>query len=86
MTLLSQKNRIAEAEEHLNAVYEEVLNGYVDDDCMQIAVDCQITINRLVWKLNNVYYGTDTAAYEDKLYDRLSKARGKGGTRERRAR
>jgi len=78
MTLLSQGNRIAKADECLNAVFEEMLNGYVDDDCMQTAVDCQVTINRIVWKLNQVYYGSNTEAYEDELFERL-KARRKGG-------
>ena len=54
-----QKERIQEANKLLSQVWSEMELGYVDDDCLQDAVYCQVDINRIVWKLNSLNYGND---------------------------
>jgi len=59
----SQKERVAEAENLLESVWEEFLQGKVDDDhnLRQGAVYVQVYANRIVWKLNN----NEEAEYEE---------------------
>ena len=59
-----QLERIEQADKLLCDVYEEMLKGYIDEDLMQTAVDIQITVNRMVWKLNKTYYGVNSDLYE----------------------
>ena len=51
-----QIERLTKAEKLLDEVYDEMLKGYVDEDLMQTAVDIQITVDRMVFHLNHVYY------------------------------
>ena len=62
--VMLQLDRLQKTNEILDSVYEEMLNGYIDEDLMQEAVDAQITINRIVFKLNQVYYGAWTERRE----------------------
>lgn len=50
--LRSQIERLTIAETLLAGVWEEVRLGCVQDGALQLAVNCQIDINRIVWKLN----------------------------------
>ena len=54
-----QKDRLIEANKILSQVWSEMELGYIDEDCLQDAVYCQIDINRIVWKLNSVRNGND---------------------------
>lgn len=49
----SQLDRIKRADDLLSTVYEEMLNGDIEDDCLQAAVFTQVTVNRIVFKLND---------------------------------
>lgn len=49
-----QKDRIQEANKLLSQVWSEMEQGYIDDDCLQDAVYCQVDINRIVWRLNSL--------------------------------
>jgi len=62
---MMQLERIKQASDLLESVYEEMLQGYVDDGMMQEAVDTQITVNRIVFRLNEVYYGADFGERKD---------------------
>lgn len=48
----SQVDRLTIASLLLASVWDEMINGNVDSDTLQIAVNCQISINRIVWMLN----------------------------------
>lgn len=48
----SQLDRIKRADDLLSTVYEEMLNGDIEDVCLQAAVFTQVTVNRIVFKLN----------------------------------
>lgn len=54
-----QLNRIKKANRLLQEVYEEVLNGYIDNDIIQEAVNTQVTVNRLVFELNECRGGQE---------------------------
>ena len=62
---MSQIERVKDAYSQLERVLEEVSDGLVANGVLQEAVDTQIIVNKLVWKLNKVVYGTDTDKYED---------------------
>lgn len=48
-----QLDRIKEAENLLSRVWQEMEQGYIDeDDMLQDAVYCQVNIDRIVYKLN----------------------------------
>ena len=49
-----QLDRIKEAENLLSQVWQEMEQGYIDEDwdLLQEAVYCQVNINRIVYKLN----------------------------------
>lgn len=48
-----QLDRIKQAEEILSQVWQEMEQGYIDeDDMLQDAVYCQVNIDRIVYKLN----------------------------------
>ena len=48
-----QLDRIKQAEEILSQVWQEMEQGYIDeDDMLQEAVYCQVNIDRIVYKLN----------------------------------
>lgn len=47
----SQNERLALANVLLDSVYEEMLNGK-DEGMLQLAVNIQVTVDRLVWLLN----------------------------------
>lgn len=53
-----QLSRLKEIETTLGHIWEEMRQGYIDDDwdLMQIAVYCQTDINRIVWKLNTIFF------------------------------
>lgn len=50
----SQTERLTIAESLVSSVWEEFLNGSIDEENLQIAVDLQVNVNRIVWKLNEV--------------------------------
>lgn len=41
----------------LDSIWEEVANGKVEDNMLQLAVNAQTDINRIVWKLNELNGG-----------------------------
>ena len=49
-----QLDRIKQVEEILSQVWQEMEQGYIDEDwdLLQEAVYCQVNINRIVYKLN----------------------------------
>ena len=53
-----QLSRLKEVDTTLGHIWEEMSQGYVDDEwnMMQIAVYCQTNINRIVWKLNSILF------------------------------
>ena len=56
----SQAERLAIAESLLDSVCEEVSEGNIETtDVLQTAVNCQVQIGRIVWKLNKVRYGNE---------------------------
>ena len=55
-----QLDRLNVIYQTLGNLWEEMQLGYVDEgehDILQLAVNCQVNINRLVWKLNQVAFG-----------------------------
>ena len=48
----SQIERLMIAFTLIDSVWEEMANGTVEDDMLQIAVDTQVDVNRIVWALN----------------------------------
>ena len=50
----SQFERLNTAEELLESVWYEFVNGTIEPDLMQTAAYCQVDINRIVWKLNSI--------------------------------
>ena len=56
---ITHKRRLEQIANSLEAIHKEILDGYYEDDCLQDAVDCQVEINRIVWKLNQLRGGTD---------------------------
>ena len=48
----TQKERLATVDALISGVYEEVLSEGFTEDILQIAVDVQIMVNRLVFLLN----------------------------------
>ena len=56
----TQKERMFVAASLLSSVWEDFENGDIDTDILQVAVYCQIDINRIVWELNQVGFKDDT--------------------------
>ncbi len=56
----SQMARMNIAESLLESIMEEFESGVIDMNIMQTAVNCQIGINRIVWKLNQMRNEYDT--------------------------
>lgn len=50
----SQTERLTIAESLVSSVWKEYLNGSIDEENLQIAVDLQVNVNRIVWKLNKL--------------------------------
>lgn len=48
----SQAERLIIAESLLEGIWAEFLDGKIDKDIIQTAVNAQVSINRIVWKLN----------------------------------
>lgn len=48
----SQVERLTIAFSLIDSVWEEMTNGIVEDDMLQIAVNTQVDVNRIVWALN----------------------------------
>ena len=48
----TQAERMAIAETLLSSVWEEFERGIIDEEIMQVAVNAQVDIDRIVWKLN----------------------------------
>lgn len=51
---ITHKRRLEQIDNNLEAIYREMLDGYYEDDSLQAAVDCQVEINSIVWKLNRL--------------------------------
>lgn len=51
---MNQYERVREAEHQLARVYEEICDGLIDHRTLQEAVYAQVTINRIVHKLNSI--------------------------------
>ena len=54
-----QLERLKEVGKTLENIWEEMSQGYVDEDdfnLLQEAVYCQVDINRIVWKLNSLLF------------------------------
>lgn len=49
---MTQKERLEKAYEYAHSVWAEMLDEVVSADCGQIAVDLQVEVNRIVWKIN----------------------------------
>jgi hypothetical protein len=54
LTKRSQAERLAIAETLLASVWAEYQKGNIDSGNGQIAVDIQVYVNRIVWKLNSL--------------------------------
>ena len=54
LTKRSQAERLAIANSLIASVWEEYLNGSIDRSNLQLAVNIQINVNRIVWKLNEL--------------------------------
>lgn len=52
--LRSQVERLNIAETLLRGIWEEVARDCVQDGALSAAVGCQLYINRIVWKLNEI--------------------------------
>lgn len=52
--LRSQVERLTIADTLLDSVWREFQCNCVQDDLLQLAVDIQVNINRIVWKLNEI--------------------------------
>lgn len=50
----NQTERLTIAESLVSSVWKEYLNGSIDEENLQIAVNIQVNVNRIVWKLNEV--------------------------------
>ena len=48
----SQIERLTIAFTLIDSVWEEMANGTVEDDMLQIAANTQVDVNRIVWALN----------------------------------
>lgn len=48
----SQIERLTIAFTLIDSVWEEIANGTVEDDMLQIAANMQTDVNRIVWALN----------------------------------
>ena len=48
----SQAERLIIAESLLEGIWAEFLDGKIDKNIIQTAVNAQVSINRIVWKLN----------------------------------
>ena len=48
----SQVERLAIAYTLIASIWDEMTAGKVEDNLLQLAVNAQIDINRIVWKLN----------------------------------
>ena len=51
---MSQLGKLEAAEDILEDLWIEIASGHVDDGLLQPAVNAQIFINRIVWKLNGM--------------------------------
>ena len=56
-----QVERLAIAYGLLDSIWEEMANGKVEDNLLQLAVNAQTDINRIVWKLNELNGGDHDA-------------------------
>lgn len=56
-----QVERLAIAYGLLDSIWEEMANGKVEDNLLQLAVNAQTDINRIVWKLNELNGGDGDA-------------------------
>lgn len=54
-----QKDRLCEADRLASSVYEEILNGHAEQ-CLQEAANLQVTVNSIVWALNELNNGRRT--------------------------
>ena len=50
--MMSQRDKLNEADTLLSEVWEEMVRGKVEDNAMQEAVNVQVMIDRIVWLLN----------------------------------
>ena len=48
----SQADRLSIAFILIDSIWWEMQNGKIDSDLLQLAVDTQVDINRIVWLLN----------------------------------
>lgn len=51
----SQIERLSIAYSLLDSIWEEMTDGNVEDNMIQLAVYAQTDINRIVWKLNEMH-------------------------------
>lgn len=56
---ITHKSRLEQIENNLESIYDEIRNGYFEEESIQTAVYCQVGINRIVFKLNQLVGGTD---------------------------
>ena len=49
----SQTDRLIIADALVDSVWEEIRNGK-SENVLQLAVDIQVNVNRIVWKLNEI--------------------------------
>jgi len=71
--------RIEQVLEDLNAIYNDLTQGKIDSDALQSAVYVQAVANKIVWKLNEICYGTDMSEWFKNQEERMKcqKASGK---------
>ena len=55
----SQLERITIAETILSELWQEIRDGKIEDDLLQIAVYVQVNADRIVWKLNQINNHTE---------------------------
>ena len=52
LTKRSQAERLTIAENLIASVWTDYLGGNIEDNNLQLAVNIQVNVNRIVWKLN----------------------------------
>jgi len=52
LTKRSQAERLTIAENLIASVWADYLGGNIEDNNLQLAVNIQVNVNRIVWKLN----------------------------------
>lgn len=50
--MMSQRDKLNEADTLLSEVWEEMIRGNVEENAMQEAVNVQVMCNRIVWLMN----------------------------------